>query len=233
MVDFDFDFRYEHATLSADPGLLEAIAGKTREDFCRTTTLDNSDILDLCWGKVESHRGVEQWIAMIPTPEEIASLSHDELSDPQPNFPWRHIDECPWELEANVLCQKLLEEAGSRVILPYNIVPYAGALAVNGDFYRSPNSQVIDTSRGTCCSNVCRLFNESAGEDRIAVGYSLEDGTRWFPHIWLMRQNGSLVETGTLQSAYYGVTLGVQGSRYFADHYAKGSKRNRRRPKWS
>lgn len=231
-IDFDEDFRFTHATLSANPTLFEDLFGITPEEFCSLVPENEEWPEEICWASVYERGELLQWIASIPTPEEIASHIDDALNDPQPLYPWRHIDECPYAIEPYHLCERLLKESGNRVAVFADIAPYCGALTKYGAFLRNPEVEQIADCGNDHCPEVCRQYREELVDARIAIGFATDDCGTWFPHVWLVQSDGKVLELMDPFATYFGVVLSEGGSDAFAEHYSQRSRVGRRHPRW-
>jgi hypothetical protein len=231
-IDFDDDFRFTHATLSANPTLFEDLFGITPEEFCSLAPGDETWPEEICWESVYKRGELLQWIATIPTAEEIAAHPERPYSDCQPLYPWLHIDECPPTIEPYLLCQRLLKESGDGVAVFADIAPYCGALAKYGSFLRNPTVDQIADCGDDHCSEVCRQYREGLVNARIAIGFATDENETWFPHVWLVQPDGKVLEVMDPFTTYFGIVLTEEGSEAFAEHYAKRSRVGRRHPRW-
>lgn len=229
MIQFNEDFHITHATLSADRRLFNTLFGITRQDYCSLFPDDYPYNDELCWELLEE---VDSgWIATIPSAEEIAAKSSRKFNDCQPRYPWRHIDECPIEVEPYPLCLKLLKMAGSEVLVTTDALPYCGGLDRYGGFVPSMPIELLPNDEPADCVDFCRSIETKTSGSRLAVGYALTEGV-WRPHCWLIRDDGTLLEPTEPRELYYGVLLNKKAGARFVRQYATAEQERRYLPEW-
>lgn len=231
MVQFNEDFRFSHATLSADRRLFNTLFGITRQDYCSLFPDAYNYNDELCWEELIDDKSVSGWIATIPTAEEIAANSGHSFNDCQPRYPWRHVDECPVEVEPYPMCLKLLRKAGSAVLVTPGLLPYCGGLDRYGAF--SQPEALLKLAK--CGRNgwknqydeVCRKKTDT----RLAVGYGLDEEGTWYPEAWFVRRDG-VVLSANPRAQYYGVLLSEAAGARFLRRYAAAKREGLELPQW-
>lgn len=234
----EFDDLTFYSAQQAHPALFKAIAGMSPAEFCKTKAKAYKQNDEIAWELVPSETSIAKFLATIPSQYEIDDHAGDEPDeDPHPRYPWLSDNSRPFDIEPYELCRRLLEENCDCVVLPMEVFPYCGAIVENGQFFRDGDVVLAPNEGLTPVAEVCRLVVAEAVPARVAIGFALEEGMAWVPHVWLVDEHGRVIETAdrAAYTNYYGVLLSEEGTAEFIRYYypRRVNSQSVRRREWT
>ena len=105
------------------------------------------------------------------------------------------------------LDKRLLSFGGGRTLIFSKEVPpnEVQRLLQRGQFWPGSKARMQRMETSRCHGNAACLMREGIGS--VVNGFALSKDGLWRNHSWLLKPDGSLIETTTRRKAYYGAVL--------------------------
>jgi hypothetical protein len=174
---------------------------------------------------------IEQYRRLPPIPLNLTAAMRWGFTDIDPDEylvaskdPIQYNAVLPLQREAYEIGERLLSIDGHYIQIPTTNLPYCGALARYGKLMDPSNVSLQPGRPNWCHDNVIRLYNANSTGWSIAAGFALNFGEHgfWNDHTWLVKRDGTIVETTERRKQYFGVKLTKARAAAFCERHISG-----------
>jgi hypothetical protein len=114
----------------------------------------------------------------------------------------------------------LLPAGGHAVVPQEQNLATIEMLVANGVMEQPRHVRAAQMRRNSCHANACRLWAQSAGNEKIWTGYAFAGDGLWRQHSWVNDGHG-IIETTVTSLIYFGVELSFPQSFAWALDYCE------------